>query len=118
MKQANWLRYIARAWSLLSLGFVLIFIVGETINPTGPAPTPSEWVGLSLFPGGVSLGLLLAWRYERGGGLLSLLSMGVFYVWSYTRSGRWPGGPYFLLVALPGLFFILAHTAERRAVAL
>ncbi|MCA9974361.1 MAG: hypothetical protein KC413_01370 [Anaerolineales bacterium] len=113
MKQTQWLRYLARGWSLLSLAFVLLFVFGELLNASPARPTAAEWLGLILFPGGVCLGLLLAWRYERSGGLLALLSLAAFYIWSYVHSGQWPGGPYFLLVAIPGLFFLLANTQER-----
>lgn len=32
-------RWTARVWSLLSLGFVALFVVGEALHPTAAFPT-------------------------------------------------------------------------------
>jgi hypothetical protein len=95
------LRLTAKIWSILSIGFVLLFVIGEGLSGEGPMPTASEWVGLAFFPIGVVVGLALAWWREGIGGALAVLSLIAFYVWDLVRSGDLPGGPFFLLVVAP-----------------
>ena len=109
-----WLRRIARGWSLLSIAFVMIFVVGEILRPTGPRPTPIEWLGLTFFPGGVMLGLAVAWRWEQWGGIITLTSLALFYLWDLWRSGDFPGGPFFVLLAFPGLLFLVSSFLSER----
>lgn len=101
-------RQLARIWSFASIGFLVLVFVGEAVFPsTTAAPTPSEWVGLSLFPGGVCLGMILAWRREGLGGGVTLASLLAFYAWNLEERGKFPGEPYFVLIAAPGLLFLL-----------
>jgi len=54
VRVGNVVRWIARVWSILSIAFFLLMFVGEAFMDSGtPLPTPIEWVGLALFPGGV-----------------------------------------------------------------
>jgi len=106
-------RWVARAWSILSILFVLAFFIGEAGR--GPGPTAREWVGLSLFPIGVCVGLVVAWFCERLGGVLALVSLVAFYVRDVLRSGHLPGGPFFFLVAAPGLLFLAAGLLSRQS---
>jgi len=106
-------RWVARAWSILSILFVLAFFIGEA--GSGPGPTAREWVGLSLFPIGVSVGLIVAWFREGLGGILALGCLIAFYVWNLAHSGHLPRGPFFFLVAAPGLLFLVAGLLARRS---
>ncbi len=101
-------RWIARIWSILSIVAVFVFAFGEIARPVGPRPTLHEWVGLALWPIGVGIGLVVAWYREELGGILALGSLAAFYVWNLHRSGHWPQGPFFFLMAAPGLFFLIA----------
>jgi hypothetical protein len=105
------LRWIARIWSIASVTFVLAFIIGEGLTPI--QITPIEWVQLLLFPAGVVLGLIVAWRWEGLGGSLTLISFVTFYALHYVVSGDLPGGPYFALVAAPGLLFLWCWALSR-----
>ena len=109
VKPAEILRWTARIWSLASLAFVTAFALGS-----GGIPSPSEAVALAFFPGGVAAGLIIGWRRERLGGALAILSLAVFYLWSAMRNGLLPRGPWFFLVAAPGLLFLLTPLLERR----
>ena len=60
-------RWIARLWSVMSVLFVLAFVIGE-MGGGGSRPTAQEWVGLALWPVGVGLGLGVAWYREKLGG--------------------------------------------------
>jgi hypothetical protein len=106
MTMGSVVRWIARIWSGLSLLFILAFAIGEA--GSGPGPSLQMWVGLALFPIGVCLGLALAWYREKLGGLISLTCLLAFYVWNLLRSGHIPRGPWFSLIAAPGLLFLIA----------
>jgi hypothetical protein len=92
----------------MSLGFVLLFVIGELLNGNGARPTRLEWIGLALWPGGVCLGLVIAWFRARLGGAIATVCLIAFYLWSLLERGRFPGGPYFVLVAVPGFLFLLS----------
>jgi hypothetical protein len=100
--------WVARIWSLASLGFVLIFLFGEGLSGHGARPTLTEWIGFALWPCGVGLGLAIAWFRARLGGAIAIASLLAFYLWSLLDHGRFPGGPYFVLVAAPGFLFLLS----------
>ncbi|MFZ0800478.1 MAG: hypothetical protein WCA13_08475 [Terriglobales bacterium] len=107
-------RWIARVWSILSILFVFVFAVGNMARPIGPRPTPQEWVGLALWPIGVGVGLVVAWYREELGGILALGCLIAFYVWNLLRFGHLPQGPFFFLMAAPGLLFLLAGFLSHR----
>ncbi|HXJ93110.1 MAG TPA: hypothetical protein VMT20_09535 [Terriglobia bacterium] len=103
------IRRVARIWSALSLMVVGVFAVGEILGGAGPGgPTPSEWLGLALWPIGVVLGLIVAWHHEESGGALALASLVAFYAWDSVGAGRLPQGPFVFLVAAPALLFFVA----------
>ena len=108
-------RWIARGWSILSILAVFVFALGEIARPIGPRPTPQEWVGLALWPIGVAVGLIVAWYREELGGILALGCLIAFYVWNLLRSGHLPHGPFFLLMAAPGLLFLIAGLLSQRS---
>ena len=110
---ASVLRLIARVSSVASLLLLSAFVVGD-VRGDGGAPTASEWIGLALFPGGIIIGLALAWWRELLGGAITLLSLVGFYAWHVLTSGGLPAGPYFLLFAAPGLLFLVAALLKRR----
>jgi hypothetical protein len=108
-------RWIARVWSILSILVVLAFAIGEGAGSSGPRPTLQEWVGLALWPIGVGVGLVVAWYREELGGILALGCLIGFYVWNLLRSGHLPQGPFFFLIAAPGLIFLLAGFLSHRS---
>lgn len=114
-KRYRMVRSIARIWSLLSIGFVLMFVVGETVGKQGLMPTPVEWVALAFFPTGVVIGLIVAWWREGLGGGIAIFSLLAFYAWEFAYSGDLAGGPFFFLVAAPGLLFLIYWWLSRRA---
>ncbi len=107
------LRLIARIWSLLSIGFILAIFIGEALSGEGVWPTSAEWLGLALFPSGVLFGLVVAWWREGIGGAVALLSLAGFYLWMWLQNGRLPEGPFFVLVAAPGLLFLICSLLDR-----
>jgi hypothetical protein len=111
---ADVIRWAARVWSLASIGLVLLIFIGEALSPsTSEVFTPGELVGLLFFPTGTCLGMVLAWRREALGGAVTIASMAAFYTWMYLDRAGLPRGPYFLLLAAPGILFSLAALLSR-----
>jgi len=52
--------------------------------------------------------MIVGWRNEALGGGIALASLVGFYVWCRIVRGRWPGGPFFALIAAPGMMFLAA----------
>ena len=92
------LRWVARIWSIASVGLLCAFLFGE-----GPPPLS---VKAMLFPFGVMLGLILAWWFERLGGLLAVVCMLLFYMLEYLGNGRFPKGYAFMLISAPSVIFL------------
>ncbi len=111
MKTSTILRWIARIWSLASLALLVLFAVGG--GGGGGVPTATEAVALGFFPIGVAAGLLIAWRREGMGGVITVLSLAAFYLWLFLLDGRLTRGPYFLLFAAPGFLFLATGFLER-----
>ncbi len=91
------LRWVAGIWSLASVGLLCAFLSGEGLPPLT--------VQAMMFPFGVMLGLVLAWWFERTGGLLTVVCMLLFYVLEYLDQGRFPEGYAFILISAPGALF-------------
>jgi hypothetical protein len=81
---------------------VALLSFGEGIHPAGPA----EAVGPILYPGGICLGLILAWWRERLGGSITIGSLVLFYVLHTMTAGSLPTGWAWLVLAFPGLLFL------------
>ena len=100
------LRWVARIWSIASVGLLCTFLVGEGLPPLT--------VMAMLFPFGVMLGLVLAWWFERVGGLVAAASILLFYSLHYLNHGRFPGGYAFMLVSAPSVIFICCGLLSAR----
>jgi hypothetical protein len=51
---------------------------------------------------------LLGWKWELLGGSLTVIGLIAFYLLDFLFSGTFPRGPYFLLLASPGILFLYA----------
>jgi hypothetical protein len=89
-------RWIARVWSIASVGLVLLIVVGELVTPHAPPATFRDLVGLFLFPFGVCVGMIVAWRWEGLGGGITIGSLVAFYAALRVMDGRFPRGPWFV----------------------
>jgi hypothetical protein len=105
------IRWTARFGSVASLLVLAAFIFGDTER--GVSPTALEWLGIAFFPGGVIVGMLLAWRKELLGGAITAASLLGFYAWHFSVSGKLSAGPWFILLAAPGILFLVASLTER-----
>ncbi len=118
MKTESVLCWTARIWGIASASLLLMFAFGgrEHIRFTS-----SEAVGFLFFPIGIIIGFAVAWRNQIIGGIVTVGSLVLFFVWLSVRDGRFQFGPYFLLFAAPGFLHIvsglLARQRKRDAVA-
>jgi len=100
--------------------WTLFFAVNELLPSDGPPLTLQEWLALMLFPIGVCAGLLLVWRREVLGGILSLAFLGSFYFWELLRPYHPPENTrlileaFFLLVAAPSLLALVGGLLRDR----
>jgi len=101
------LSWMARVGSIFSILFLLVIMVGEGELPL--VLSVKETLMIVFFPFGVVLGMVLAWwnERERMGGLMTILSLSLFYVTDFAFTGKFPRGPYFLLFAFPGILFLI-----------
>jgi hypothetical protein len=109
----NWLRILARVSALTSLALLALMLFGGAER----VPVGREWLELGLFPGGVAAGLALAFWRERLGGAITLTCLAAFYLQYLLGSGQLPHGPWFAVVAAPGLLFLIAGPRHERSVA-
>jgi hypothetical protein len=105
-------RWTARILTIVSIGLVLLFIVGEGFNPT--KIKPREWLGLLFFPVGISVGMILAWWKEGLGGSITVGSLCMFYMIDFATTNRFPNGWAWFAFAAPGFLFILCWYLMRR----
>jgi hypothetical protein len=110
------LRWVARIAASLSAALMLLIFVGEGIAG-GSAPllrlTGRETALMVAFAA-AWLGLVLGWRWELVGGLLTVGAMVAFYLLDYAWSGSFPRGPYFLLFFSPSLLFLYCGWQTRK----
>jgi len=104
LKIITWIAYI---WAVVSVLFILLMIVGHIFNPDDLVPTPIEWLGLIIFPTGVIAGNALGMLKKRIGGLITVICLVAFYIYIYLLRGFLPPGPVFVLVAMPGILFLI-----------
>ncbi len=111
------IRWMARTWIIASAGFILLMFIGSgLVEGFNPAQLASrDWIGLFFFPFGVGLGMIVAWRREGLGGSITVGSLAAFYAALRIMGGRFPGGPYFALVAAPGILFLVCGLLSARS---
>ena len=97
---AQVIRWLARAGSVASIGLLVAFLVGEGLPPITCQS--------ALFPFGVMVGLLVAWRFERTGGTITVACLLMFYALEYFCGGAFPKGSAFWLISAPGALFLVS----------
>jgi hypothetical protein len=98
-------RWTARILSILSIAGLVSFMVGEHFDPF--RLQPFELLEFAFFPLGVMGGLVIAWRHESLGGVISLGSFVLFYLLNYAKAGRFPRGWAFFGFSIPAILFLL-----------
>ena len=106
-------RWIARGWSVASVGLVLAFIIGEGLHPG--RMTAMEVLGFLFFPLGICVGMILAWWREGLGGGITVASLLAFYALHFATAGAFPKGLAWVVFAAPGFLFVLSWYLSRRS---
>ncbi len=87
-----------------------LFFVGEGVHASQVAAR--EWFALALFPTGVAVGLIVAWRREGLGGIVTVASLLGFYALYILTDGAPPSGWAWWMFAAPGVLFLLCWAAS------
>jgi len=110
-------RWAGRILAGLAAGLILFIFIGEGIAD-GFAPylqmTTRETLMMVAFAV-MWLGLVLSWKWELTGALLSIGGAVAFYLLDYLFSGTFPRGPYFLIFSSPSLLFLYCGLRSRKA---
>ena len=115
-KTVRVVRWIARVSSGFAAALILLIFIGEGLTE-GFEPLLHMSVRESLMMVAfiaVWLGLLLGWKWELYGGLLTACGIAAFYLVDYLFSGTLPRGPYFLIFASPSLLFLYCGLQTRK----
>jgi hypothetical protein len=108
------IRWIARIWSILVFTIALLRIL--TPDPYATEPVPAlDWFLLSLL-GASILGLLIAWRWELIGGIVTIATMLLReIIWIILR-GDWMISflIFWLFIVPPAILFLAAWGLERK----
>ena len=101
-----YLRWIARILSLATISILFFFFIGEGFDFSKIGL--NEWLGLTFFPLGLVIGLMISWRNEGLGGAISVISLFAFYfIYGLILNGRIWQGWTFIMFAIPGFLFLV-----------
>jgi hypothetical protein len=108
------IRWIARIWSILVFTIALLRIL--TPDPYATEPVPAlDWFLLSLL-GASILGLLIAWRWELIGGIVTIATMLLREITWIILRGDWMISflIFWLFIVPPAILFLAAWGLERK----
>jgi len=115
-KTVRVVRWIARVSSGFAAALILFIFIGEGLTE-GFEPllhlSIRETVMMVAFVA-VWMGLLLGWKWELYGGLLTACGVAAFYLLDYLFSGTFPRVPFFLIFASPSLLFLYCGLQTRK----
>jgi hypothetical protein len=101
LKSCGWARWSARVLGLLVAIFLLVIGIGESFSE----PFTLTGVGVVILFGWASVSMLIAWRWERLGGLLGILAAIALSIFIAITAGRNKAAAA-LLIPLP--FVVIA----------
>ena len=108
------LRLLARVFSGICLTVMLIPVIRDGL-PGTLFTSPTDYVAFALYPVGIALGYLIAWKHEPLGSMLTLASVVAYAVLDRTvRIGQFPLGMLALLAA-PAVLFMISSIVSRRS---
>ena len=111
------IRWIARIWSILSLAFLLLFFGASIFSSSGTDTfTFKDVFQFVFFPIGLTIGLIIAWKWEGLGGIIAIGSIIAFHLQMLITHGK---PDFVLLIELlvaPGILFILYWILSRKRI--
>ena len=103
------LRWIARLDSLLVTAVFIAVAIAVAADPfAGPPAHWFEWAGRALLTL-ACMGMLMAWKWELPGALLSLGTLALFLAMLHAAPDK-----VILVLAAPGALFLLDWSLRRR----
>jgi hypothetical protein len=101
-------RWAARGMGIAMVGFTLILAIGGGVPNifTQPLIIQLGFLALAL----MLFGMLLAWRWEFPGGIMSLLGWVLFVL---AEKVNWRNSLFFILLAVPSLLFLSSSLLRR-----
>ncbi len=109
-QQSRALLWTARIMGTLIILFLVMMVIGYAVNPNGNLPLTDEIFLLALFPIGMCIGYLLAWKWPLAGGIVGTASIVVFLIAS--RDADMIATLAFL--SIPGVLFVVYGVLSRR----
>ena len=112
------IKWIARIWSILSLAFLLLFFATSIFSSGGDDTFAfKDMLQFVFFPIGLTIGLILAWKWEGLGGIIAISSIIGFHLQMLVKHGNLDFSLIIELLAAPGIMFILYWILSRKRIA-
>ncbi len=106
MKAGNIIRQIARISSIVSIAAILYLFYDDALKII--IRERQQIVLFLFFPVGAVAGMLISWKWEGLGGLLTLTCCFAFFVLFGQQYGFYPPGKEHLFLSSPGVFFVIS----------
>ena len=108
------MRRAARGWSLVVVILLMMWL--KTTDPNGIEPVSTLNSFLVLLLGVAVSGLLIAWRWERTGAILTIVAMVIREIAWLTLREKWMVSTVLLWVVLlpPAIMYLSASRLERQ----
>jgi len=107
-------RWTARVWSLLAIGLGLLIFIPDSESAGPIAPVDKFLLSLTGF---AMLGLIIAWRWERTGGIFTIAILFIREIAWVILKGNWMLG--FLVLWFfflpPAILFLIAWRQGKKA---
>ncbi len=103
-------RWIARFIAFSLVVITVIFVTGSGLNIAGADLSHKlQMIAFAV----MFAGLLLAWKWETLGGILTLAGLALFLVLDYLLFGTFLKFWVFLVYAIPGVLFLYCRYQEK-----
>lgn len=106
--------WTARILGSLVVGLFVAVAISEFLRSGHSLPAPQEWLRLSMFPIGLSVGYVVAWRWQLVGGVISVGCLALFFVVMGASGNAVHRVPAFYPFAAPGFLFLWYSLLSRR----
>ncbi len=98
--------WLARISAAATVVMFVVIVVASFQRGGRLLHSPRDWVNFALFPLGLCLGYVIAWRKPLHGGLVSLGFLGLFYGWLAVSGQPVQVVPALYPFGAPALLFV------------
>lgn len=110
------LRWFARVWAAAVVAFVGVFLLIHLLGAIGGLTfrgNTFELIRFLCFPTGLVAGLLLGWRWELWGGLVTIGSIAGYHLVNVVAMNDVPFDWLITSFAFPGILYFLSAVLHR-----